>query len=178
MTDEESEAGPTTHQKLLAAGMRYLTAAEVLFRSTNGREARLVSVPILHLTAHGIEVLLKGNLVGEGLDPYELKKGYGHDIAKLWAHESNRRLRGDAETAARGAWQRAEASRRFIDGFSEDPVTILAEYISDLSALHSKESDFALRYVAEPGARGPRPRLLIDTFLPVADRYLYETMAH
>jgi hypothetical protein len=133
LTEEFSE---TDHWKLLAATKRFLTGADVLRRSAEYQSSRVLFTPILHLTAHGIEVLLKANLVGAGLPLDEVRKKYGHDIAALWAHGLNRLLRDEAASEARKVWQAAQADGRWQDRFDDDPVKLLEIYRCHQRAPH------------------------------------------
>lgn len=57
----------------------------------------------------------------------------------------------------------------YPDTFSEDPTVLLPEYLEKLSFLHSADSGYALRYVSDGSEVGPRPFLLVKTFLVIAD---------
>lgn len=159
----------TDHGKLLASAKGFLKAADVLRRSEEYKKSQILFAPTLHLTAHGIEVLLKANLVGAGLTLGEVKNKYGHSILKLWQHGSNQRLRDMAANEAKIAWQQAQVDGSWPDCFKGDPVILLNEYIAKLNELHTKDTDYALRYIPASGLQGPRPHLLIDTFLVVTD---------
>ena len=166
MTEEFSE---TDHWKLLATAKRFLSAADVLRRSEEYQTSRVLFTPVLHLTAHGIEVLLKANLVGAGLSLGDVRKKYGHNIAALWAHDLNQPLREEAASEARKVWQQAQADGNWPDRFNGEPVALLEEYLAAINALHTAASEYALRYVAASEMTAPRPHLLIDTFLPISD---------
>lgn len=166
MTEEFSE---TDHWKLLATSKRFLSAADVLRRSEEYQTSRVLFTPVLHLTAHGIEVLLKANLVGAGLTLDDVRKKYGHSIAALWAHDLNQLLRDEAASEARKAWQHAQTDGKWSDRFDGHPVALLEEYLVAINALHTAASEYALRYVAASEVPGQRPHLLIETFLPISD---------
>lgn len=166
MTEEFYE---TDHWKLLATAKRFRTGADVLRRSAEYQSSKVLFTPVLHLTAHGIEVLLKANLVGAGLSLDEVRKKHGHDIAALWAHDLNRLLRDEAASEARKIWQSAQTDERWQDRFDDEPVKLLEEYLAAINALHTAASEYALRYVAASEMRAPRPHLLIETFIPVSD---------
>lgn len=159
----------TDHWKLLATAKRFLTGADVLRRSAEYESSKVLFTPVLHLLAHGIEVLLKANLIGAGLTLDEVRKKYGHDIAALWAHDLNRVLRDEAASEARKVWQSAQAEGRWQDRFDDNPVKLLEEYLAALNTLHTAASEYALRYVAASEMTAPRPHLLIETFLPISD---------
>lgn len=166
MTEQFSD---TDHWKLLATAKRFLTAADVLRRSEEYQSSRVLFTPVLHLTAHGIEVLLKANLLGAGLTLDDVKKKYGHSIAALWADDLNQLLRDEAASEARKVWQNAQADGKWPDRFDDDPVALLEEYLAAINALHTAASEYALRYVAASEMTAPRQHLLIETFLPVSD---------
>lgn len=149
---------------MLFTAYQFLRAADVLKRS---EEYQILFKPVLHLAAHGIEVLLKANLVGAGLTLKDVK-GYGHKISKLWNDSRNQLLRDKALSEAEKVWQEAKTDEKWADEFGEDPKKLLEEYIEKINILHTAESDYALRYVAKPGTEGPRVHLLVDTFLFVS----------
>lgn len=159
----------TNHWKLLATAKRFLSGADVLRRSAEYQSSKVLFTPVLHLAAHGIEVLLKANLVGAGLSLDEVRKKHGHDIAALWSHDLNRLLRDEAASEARKVWQSAKADGRWQDRFEGDPAKLLEEYLAAINALHTAASEYALRYVAASEMTAPRPHLLIETFLLVSD---------
>lgn len=146
---------------------RYMMAANTLLHSPEYRASRALFVPTLHLTGQGIEVLLKANLIGSGLDTTEVKK-IGHNLWTLWTHDRNAMLRAHTSIEARAVWERAKAQPQFVDEFTEDPDELLPQYLKALGALHSAESGYALRYVSDV-KKGPRPFLLTETFLEIAD---------
>lgn len=147
---------------------RYMMAANTLLHSPEYTASRALHVPTLHLTGQGIEVLLKANLIGAGLTIGEVKK-IGHNLWALWIHDCNEMLRAHTRIEARGVWEEAKAQPQYSDTFSEDPDDLLLQYLKDLSVLHSAESEYALRYVSDAVERAPRPFLLAETFLKIAD---------
>jgi hypothetical protein len=167
----------TDHCKLLAAAKRFLYSADVLRRSEDYKSNRILFTPTLHLIAHGIEVLLKANLVGSGLHLSDLRSQYGHDICALWNHNGNWLLRRQVFSEARRAWDNAANGPDWQDSFEDNPESLLAEYLKSISALHTSKTDYALRYIASPELIGPRPHLLVDSFLPVSDMLLKQPNA-
>jgi hypothetical protein len=149
-----NDFGDTDHWKLLAAAKRFLFGADVLRRSDQYSASSLLFTPTLHLTAHGIEVLLKANLVGSGLALDDVRRTHRHDVWSLWKHNTNRLLRDEVFSAARTAWDPAKSDPLWQDNFSEDPDQLLAEYLKRISDLHTSETDYDLRYVAAPGNDG------------------------
>ncbi|TAW50612.1 hypothetical protein [Rhizobium leguminosarum] len=157
--------------KWFAMAKRYMMAARTLRLSADYAAGRALFVPTLHVTAQGIEVLLKANLIGSGLVAKEVK-AIGHDIWRLWEHPKNQLLREQALIEATTVYERAKTEKpemRYFDTFEADPQALLLEYIKGLSVLHTRESDFALRYVSDLASEGPRPHLLAETFFEVAD---------
>jgi hypothetical protein len=147
---------------------RYMMAANTLLNSAEYASSLALHVPALHLTGHGIEVLLKANLISAGLTTAEVKK-ISHNLWDLWTHDRNITLRALSLIEARAKWEQAKAQRKFLDDFKEDPEELLLEYLKALSILHSAESGYALRYVSDSVEKGPRPFLLAQTFLEIAD---------
>lgn len=157
--------------KWLALAKRYMMAARTLRLSADYAAGLALFVPTLHVTAQGIEVLLKANLIGSGLTANEVK-AIGHDIWRLWEHPKNQRLRDQALIDARTVYGRAKGEKQelgYLDAFEDDPQALLVEHLKALSVLHTKESDFALRYVSDAATEAPRPHLLAETFFEVAD---------
>ena len=97
-----------------------------------------------------------------------MRKKYGHNILALWEDDLNQLLRDEAMLEVGKVWQQAQIDESWQDQFSEDPKELLEEYVAAVSVLHTGKSEYALRYVAKPGAEGPRAHLLVDTFLYVA----------
>jgi hypothetical protein len=124
------------------------------------------------LIAHGIEVLLKSRLVRDGATVAEVRKKFGHDIQKLWVVDSNAEIRAKVFRIAALTWEEARASGKYPDAFAEKPNEAIESSLCLLSRLHSKETDFALRYIIPEGEIGPRAPHLVETFLEVADECL------
>lgn len=149
---------------------RYLHAAEVLRTSIEYRRGVIMSPP-LHLLAHGSELLLKANLIVSGCNASEARS-FGHNIWKLWEHDRNAPLRADLLKAAEEEWVAARKNPAWQDTFSEKSAVLFEEYLKRLSDLHSKTTDFALRYVRPEGTLAPKPHLLGPTMYRVADQYI------
>jgi hypothetical protein len=151
--------------QLLYGAHRYLSAARLLrFSETWQTNARLIHTPTLHLLAHGIELLLKYRLTLLGASQAEVAKQYGHDIALLWMDPANADLRDLVLTQAETAWRMARGSGLYQDDFDDDPRQVLVDALTSLSSLHSRQSNFGLRYTLPPGTRAPRPAFLIEAF--------------
>lgn len=145
---------------------QYMMAANAVLHSAE--YSRPLFMPTLHLTGQGIEVLLKANLIAAGRTTADVKK-FGHNIWALWNDPLNANLRSLTLIEARGVWERAKAQPGYCDAFTEDPDDLLPDYLEKLGVLHSAESGFALRYVTDGDRKGPRPFLLAETFLEIAD---------
>lgn len=153
----------TDQFRWLATSSRYFSAARVLVGSHQFTRNRALFLPILQLTAHGTELLLKGNLIGAGLSPDEVRKNFGHDLMLLWRAADNLRLRSAVMLAAREARSDAESDNRWRGG-NGCTDELLTEQMERLSLLHGKATDFALRYPADEGLEGPHPAFLLETF--------------
>lgn len=147
---------------------RYMMAANTLLHSPEYAASRALHVPTLHLTGQGIEVLLKANLIGAGLTTADVKN-VGHNLWALWTHNCNEILRAHTLIEARRVWELAKTQPQYLDAFKGNPDKILLQHLKDLSILHSSGSGYALRYVSDAAKNAPRPFLLAETFLEVAD---------
>jgi hypothetical protein len=156
--------------QLLARSKQFLLSARVLRDS--GESVALLRGPILHLVGHGVEVFLKHSLVRKGQDIDVVKKKYGHDLKRLWKDMPDNRIRDQLQSCAQQAFDAARRSGQFDNEDWSSPVAKLDEYVEALSVLHGPDSAYTLRYIQPPGTMGPRPHLLIDTFLPVIDDQL------
>jgi hypothetical protein len=77
----------------------------------------------------------------------------------------------EVREAARACWAEAQEAERWPnDDFSGDPVQTIEMAVRDLSPLHDRETDFALRYAVDGERLAPRPRFLIEAFGEVAHR--------
>ena len=145
---------------------RYLHASEVL---RNSDEYRLIKTPQLHLLAHGSELLLKANLIANGC-PVGEARAFGHEIWALWNDARNTALRADVLKAANEEWIAAKMDPAWKDSFKEDSAVLFEEYLARLNELHTRQTDFALRYVRPEETEAPRPHLLGPTMYRIADQ--------
>jgi hypothetical protein len=155
---------------------RYLTAARLL-RSSDIWQMDAVSIhtPTLHLLAHGTELLLKFRLLEQGHSQASVAKEFGHDLAMLWAAEANADVRKLVLECAETGWRTARDSGQYPeDDFSGNPRCVLEKAIQLLSMLHSRETNFALRYTSLPNTRAPRSAFLIDAFGDAAEHIFDE----
>lgn len=160
--------------QLIANSCGYLTAARALrFSETWNEHAPLILRPTLHLVAHGVELLLKFPLVRRGATLETIRRDYGHELSKLWTAAEARVVRNLVHESATDVWTKAAASGNYPDeDFSLDPVQVLEAALERLGELHSRSTDFALRYVVAPNTSGPRPGFLIDAFGSIANRVM------
>lgn len=162
----------TPQGQLIAGAHRYLTSARLLrFSETWDERPSLLQTPVLHLISHGVELLLKFPLVASGFDPNEVKRRFGHNLLDLWNDDANEPVRELSLGRAVEAWADARSNGTWPeDDFDKDPRVEILKALERLSWLHSRESDFALRYVTQPDTTAPRPAFLIDVFCDVAER--------
>ncbi|MGE0768487.1 MAG: hypothetical protein AB7L90_18695 [Hyphomicrobiaceae bacterium] len=156
--------------QLLARSKQFILSAKLL--RDNAREnEKLLRTPMLHLLGHGIEVFLKHDLVRNGQAIDDLRKKYGHNLKRLWS-DTDSNLKVKLHGMCERALDDARASGQFVDEDWGDPLRKLDEYLKALSVLHDKESGYTLRYLQSVNTMGPRPHMLIDTFLPVIEDVL------
>lgn len=166
MKDSEPQTEDKLSVRWFVVAKQYMLAANNLLHSPE--YSRILLRPVLHLTGHGIEVLLKANLIASGLRTSDVKK-LSHDLWALWSHDRNTNLRVQTLLEVRSVWERAKEQEKYADFFTENADELLIDYLGKLSVLHSKGSGHALRYVSDVEKKGPRPYLLAETFLEVAD---------
>jgi hypothetical protein len=160
----ETPAGQT-----IAGAHRYLSAARLLRFSEDWGQK--LQTPVLHLLAHGVELLLKYPLLASGASPRDVAIKYGHDLVKLWNDRENRFLRPLILDRSEKAWEESRVSGAWpCDNFALDPRQELKFALDKLSYLHSRDSGYALRYIITPNTSAPRPGFLIDVFDEVAER--------
>jgi hypothetical protein len=152
-------------EQLAVRAYGYLEAARII--TSEHQRSPATTAPILHLVGHGIELLLKENLMEKGSSLRKVK-AFNHDLHKLWNHEELIELRERAQEICEATWKKAKKSESFGDEFSIDPWNELQEYIVSLASLHGSSEGYPLRYIMKDGTSGPRPFLLLDTFGPLA----------
>ncbi|MEC7763059.1 MAG: hypothetical protein VX874_14245 [Pseudomonadota bacterium] len=107
-------------------------------------------------------------MVGE--EYASIRNEYGHELLKMWQSPDLAELRHEIEILARKNWETARASGKYVDTFSDDPKLLLAEQVDALDRLHSRKSDYALRYVSRPNETVPLPTFLVETFGVISQR--------
>lgn len=153
--------------QFLARASGFLEAARIVVEKAGNKA--VLRAPVAHLIAHALEVLMKHVLVTAGDDLDSIRRDYGHSLTKLWDAPEMYNFRSLAYQYARVAWDSARESGQYLDDFSDEPDAVLNKYILELNGLHSKESNYALRYVSGSETRVPRPLFLLDTFQPLKD---------
>lgn len=168
----EEDFYATEPGQFIANAYRYLSAAKLLRfpGGENASEPRHL-VPLLHLTAHGTELLLKYPLLRSGLTQAEVRRLHGHNLASLWEAPEAASLKAMLFERADTAWAEARASGDWPnDDFSGEPRAVLAAAIRSLSFAHDKGSGFALRYtLPSPTISTPRPAFLLQVLEPAAE---------
>tara|TARA_R110002020_G_scaffold36894_37_gene111038 strand:+ start:1342 stop:1875 length:534 start_codon:yes stop_codon:yes gene_type:complete len=162
----------TDQGQIITGAHRYIRAARVVrFSKEAETQGELLKVPVLHLLAHGMELLFKYPILRAGSTQAEVSKRFGHHLWKLWMADQNANFRRDALQVAQEAWSAAAASQRWPnDDFSADPQMVLLKAIQELGHLHGRSSSFALRYTLPGPTSAPRPAFLIETFGQIAER--------
>lgn len=156
-----------------AEAQRYLFSAEVMRKSPEYSQSSLLIAPTLHLLAHGIELFLKANLVQAGVAESDVR-GFSHNLWRLWEDDRNADARIKILDMAKEEWLAAKSDQRWNDDFSQFAEIPLEEYLKRLSELHSRDTDYALRYVRPQGTEGPKPHLLSATFYRMANQRIRE----
>jgi len=151
----------TEHFQWLAMSKRYFRAARVLVDSPEFTKDLGLLLPTIQLTAHGIELFLKGNLIGAGMPPSEVE-GFRHRLWDLWQEPRNAILRSEVAAIAQAVRIDAEEAGRW-DGRNRSPAGLIEEYVRCLARLHGRETRIALRYPSK-GLKGPRAPFLVETF--------------
>jgi hypothetical protein len=169
--DTEEQTFPITEaDHILVRSHQFLHSAKILQNSQAGRyRATFMRAPILHLVGHGVELLLKFQILASGVPGVDVRKAYGHDLRALWEADENKTMRRYTIEQAGVVWEEARLSNRYAGDFKQDPGEVLIAALFQLGYLHGRESDFALRYVAPAGTLAPWPAFLVDVFSEVAD---------
>ncbi|MBX4894925.1 hypothetical protein [Rhizobium bangladeshense] len=150
----------------------FLEAARVLDdKMLDGRSGMLFA-PALHLAGHGLELLLKGCLIHNGLSKMRVV-GFGHRINEMWAVDLVEPLRLAAGYNAGITHQEAVACGLFQDAKNIDnPREVFEEYRSALGDLHAETKVYPIRYPTEDERVGPKTPLLVGTLWRTADDYV------
>jgi hypothetical protein len=101
--------------------------------------------PTLHLIAQGYELVMKSVLSMQSISERNQRQ-IGHNLKALWEREDMNKFRDFAMKAAIECCQEAQKSGKYTGGFPSEPDNEFVRQILMLSDLHSRESDFSLRY--------------------------------
>jgi hypothetical protein len=108
--------------------------------------------PALHLIAHGFELTFKSVLLHSGRSERELRTApFGHDLLSMWNREELSSLRQYVPEIAVSVTNNAVTSEIYLHprAFSSSrPADLFLEQLELLSELHSRGSDYVLRYPA------------------------------
>ena len=158
--------------QFIAGAHTYLVAAKTLRYSQEFESRPSILVrPILHLVAHGCELLLKFPLLWRGTTEQEIQSEFGHDLRRLWTTPANEPLVAMIRADASKAWAKAsEDGKLSVAEATGDPLEELERALIRLTELHGRHTRFGLRYGLPPTAIGPRPAYLIDALSPSAER--------
>ena len=148
----------------------FLSAQCIAIEKKNGA---LFRAPIAHLIAHGLELLLKYELIINGYSDNELKK-VGHNLMEMWKLDECKNIRDLSLKHLDRAWKDAGESGRYECNFESSCEVALEESIKMLSRLHTAESNYAGRYPSISTETAPVPLILLDTFLPTVEDVLYK----
>jgi hypothetical protein len=169
MTDDffETDAG-----RFISRAKCFLEAADVLDdKMADGRSGMLFT-PTLHMIGHGVELLLKGCLLHNGVTKIQVI-GYGHRINEMWSTDEVKTLRLAARNNALISHKYAVTCGRFPDAERiTDPIAIFEEYLGALGQLHAEPRQYPIRYPTEDERVGPRTPLLVGTLWRTADDYV------
>ncbi|WP_131833497.1 hypothetical protein [Ancylobacter aquaticus] len=146
----------------LIRAQRHFEAVDVLIKSSKYVRG-ILFLPALQLTAHGVELLLKANLISAGWTPDNVKKKFSHNLAKLWHEPKNKGIRDEAVRVTVEVHTLAAQNPRWCFAPDFHPG-FLEEQIERLAQLHGDTTQFALRYPQDGILEGPQVPFLVETF--------------
>ncbi len=118
----------------------------------------------LHVLAQSYEVLFKAILALDGVSEGHLKEDYGHSLGKLWHAITERQHFSLFASCADEEFESArEKDLLSAEESLRSGSDLFTEHLEALSKLHGSESNFALRYYASDGEKGPNLPLLLGT---------------
>lgn len=166
MTDDEGSIPVSDHLAWLRAARGYLYAANAVVEDKDFDHEMVA--PALYLVAHGLELLLKANLIGGGVEIGNVKK-YNHRLDDLWKHELNARIVQNIMESSRYTYDLAMEYGKIKENMRFDPYIFIGEKISQLSEIH-KGRDLPLRYPMRGAVWVPNSRFLIEVLIPVVTK--------
>lgn len=156
--------------QFIVGAHRYISAARFLgFSDETQASGKLLQTPILHLLAHGIELLLKFPFISAGRTQGEVRSQFGHNLERLWDAPENSAIRRLCEQASINAMKHAITAELVDDDPSIYPPLLLDRGLRMLSHLHDRGSSFALRYTINGPTDAPASPFMIDAFGEVAN---------
>lgn len=165
----ETEAGRFTQY-----AKRYLDAALEL-DCKRVKVGRVYDLPILALTGHALELLIKATCQINSND-----YPWGHDIVDVWNEPRVEPLRAHVLHNAICVYGEARESGLYSDNFDDDPMELIQRYVSHLAQLHGDKT-YLLRYpTREDGSEPtqiPRTSFLVRTLHRTAENMCNQPMA-
>lgn len=163
----ETDAG-----RFISRAKCFLEAAGVLDdKMADGRSGMLFT-PTLHMVGHGVELLLKGCLLHNGMSKVQVI-GFGHRINDMWSTPGAERLRLGARHNSIISHEYALTCGRFPDAARiTDPVATFEEYLCALGRLHAEPRQYPIRYPTDDERVAPRTPLLVAALWRTADDYV------
>lgn len=147
------------------AGQHAAYASQILAGARTISEARLTSryrllLPMLNLSGHGLELLLKACIYLNGNEPPRYGQE-GHNVKAMWDREDCEPVRVHVAYNAHLAVIEARAERLYPDIPSDDEVgDLITEYVSALGELHGMPKEWPLRYPSNVERYAPRSPML------------------
>lgn len=167
-----AEFWDTDAGKFISRAKCFLEAAHVLDDKMHDGQSGMLFAPALHLIGHGLELMLKGCLLHNGM-PKKKAVSYGHNVNDMWEHDLVALLRQAARANAWMSFQIALQTERFPDAHKvDDPVALFDEYRNALGILHAEQKNYPIRYPTDVDRVGPSTPLLVATLWRTADDYV------
>lgn len=138
MISNEVQCGTTT-EPFCTLAREYCLAAEILWKREKDERLPLVA-PASSCLAQGLELFLKALLLDRGATVRELQSEYGHDVFKMWRLPEFEPMRKHAQgfaLACKGVK---------LEPYADPEVYTLDNTVESLGRLHTRSSNFALRY--------------------------------
>lgn len=159
-----------SHRKYAVIARRYLEGAKTLIEASPQRQ-RVLQLPTLMLTSHGLEVMLKGCLLLNGLTDSKVRS-YGHKIDKMWELDEAAALRWHLVDAALTVTKEQRAIGYYV-GIPEDGEVVrsIETYVSDLARLHGG-GKYPLRYPHEDSEVAPRTPMIVLALYEATDLFV------
>jgi len=158
--------------KFISRAKCFLEAASVLDDKMHDGQSGMLFSPALHLIGHGLELLLKGCLLHNGMEKKKVV-AFGHNVNEMWDHDLVALVRQSTRENACISFQIALDSKRFPDAHKvDDPVALFEEYRAALGALHAEQKHYPIRYPTDNDRVAPRSPMLVAVLWRTADDYV------